>query len=362
MSARRSLLGSESAIFPYIAGFSACSKNLSYAQHRVSFSNTPSTFGGCRYNGGMETFFFPLLWLIPDFEAEACGDSPFRVVKRKWDVSIFDIYSLVAEKHPLQLPAELMHLFLQQVNLEVEVTATDFMSAADRLDCFRAMLYLRGTSPIVAPLACNMSINAYAGINDRSSGRTHVMHDGLREGITHQTARIHTWANELSFSCIGVHEKNFTLNIGAGMVAGVISDSEKWLALENEHGTLRAARRALIKAPLMPDLGSSILQIWQGIEGLFPSINTEVTFRTSLLLAELLSPLNSRRATYDTSKKSYGDRSRIAHGSQKAVSLEQWLRAWLLLRDAIQSVILRRSLPDEDELTGELLIGGGWEA
>jgi hypothetical protein len=48
-------------------------------------------------------------------------------------------------------------------------------------------------------------------------------------------------------------------------------------------------------------------------------------------LAELIAPAQPRTATYETEKKSYGDRSKISHGVQKAVDDAQWLRAWLLL-------------------------------
>jgi hypothetical protein len=57
-----------------------------------------------------------------------------RVHRRKWDVSIFDLYSLVAMSHPTSLPAELLQLFLGKVNLEVEVLGEDFSDAADRVD------------------------------------------------------------------------------------------------------------------------------------------------------------------------------------------------------------------------------------
>ncbi|MER8966572.1 hypothetical protein NKI25_12710 [Mesorhizobium sp. M0808] len=177
----------------------------------------------------------------------------------------------------------------------------------------------------------------------------------MREGITHATARVETWSHELSFVCIVGEPGQFTRNVSEGVADGVAQDMTKWLAFEKETPVLRAARRALVKAPLIPDLGSSILHIWQGIEGLFPSISTEITFRTSLLLAELLAPLNSRSVTYEAAKKSYGDRSRISHGSQKPVSMENWARAWLLLRDALQAILLHGSMPNEEDLTRSLL-------
>ncbi|NSX95918.1 MULTISPECIES: HEPN domain-containing protein [Rhizobium/Agrobacterium group] len=302
----------------------------------------------------MQTFFFPIQWWIPEFDADVCGDA-IRVHKRKWDVSIFDLYSLIAQNHPTRLPAELLHIFLQNVNLEIEIPASSVEQAIDKMDCYRAMLYLRGTSPTVAPFGCNMSLNAYAGINDRSSDRQAVMHEGLREGITHKTARVEIWPHQLSFACIQGAPGEFVRKVGSGVVTGATEDLERWLEYERKTPVLRAARRALVQAPLMPDLSSSILHCWQGIESLFPSISTEITFRTSLLLAELLEPLRPRQETYDTSKKSYGDRSKIAHGSQHQFGIEKWSRAWVLLRDAIQAILINRGLPSEEELTRNLL-------
>jgi len=303
----------------------------------------------------MANFFFPITWLLPTFEGDVCGNDLVRIHRRKWEVPVFDLYSLLAERHPIRVPPELMQVFLQSVNLEFETAAADFPEAADRIDAYRAMLYLRGTCPTVAPFGCNTSLNAYAGINARSSGHQATMHEGIREGITHATARVETWSHELSFACIVGAPGQFVRDVGEGVANGAERDLTKWLNLEKEAPVLRAARRALVKAPLMPDLGSSILHIWQGIESLFPSISTEITFRTSLLLAELLVPLHPRSVTYETARKSYGDRSKISHGSQKPVSMEHWARSWLLLRDALQAILLHGNMPSEEDLTRSLL-------
>lgn len=260
----------------------------------------------------MPNFFFPVTWLLPAFEGDLCGNEQVRVHRRKWEVPIYDLYSLLAERHPIRVPPELMQVYLQSVSLEFETAARDFAEAADRIDAYRAMLYLRGTCPTVAPFVCNTSVNTYAGINARSSGHQATMHEGMRKGITHATARIETWAHELTFACIVGAPGQFARDVGTGVADGAGRDLEKWLDLEKRTPILRAARRALVKGPLMPELESSILHIWQGIESLFPSISTEITYRTSLLLAELLAPLRPRSETYETAKKSYGDRSKIS--------------------------------------------------
>ncbi len=299
--------------------------------------------------------YFPILWLIPEFDADLVEEGCFSVLKRKWDVSIFDLYSLVAQKHPIRMPAELLQIFLPQANLEFSILANDITAARDRLDVFRAMLSLQGIHPSISPFAANISLNKYAGINSRSAGNQATMHEGLREGITHKDGQIEMWPNELSFNCIGANNENLKSTLTESLIIRAAKNSEKWLGLEEAQGSIRAARRAFINAPLMPDLGSSILHIWQGIESLFPTVSTEITFRTSLLLAELISPLQNRAETYEASRASYKDRSRIAHGSEKEISLQQWLRAWLLLSRALEAVLDRGLLPNEEELTRGLL-------
>lgn len=294
--------------------------------------------------------------MVPDFDADVIeGTGGFSVVKRKWEVSIFDLYSLVAERHPIHLPAELLQIFLQRVNLEIAVTADTFDDAADRLDVLRAMLYLQGLKPFIAPFGESISLNKYAGINDRSSGGSARMHEGLREGLTHSDVRVEMWPNELVFGCILGKTGELSEKISINLFQQASKNAELWLELEKHHGVLRAARHALIQAPLMPSLSSSILHVWQGLEGLFPTISTEITFRTSLLLAELISTVEDRKVTYSRSRDSYKDRSRIAHGSQKPVTIDQWSRAWNLLRSALAAILKRGELPNEDALTDEIL-------
>jgi hypothetical protein len=197
-------------------------------------------------------------------------------------------------------------------------------------------------------------LNAYAGINARSAGHHAQMHEGLREGITHKTAQIETWPHELSFACIEGPGGGETRKLGVPLVLRAIADQARWQAIETTHPAVRAARRALVKSPLMPDLGSSILQIWQGIERLF-GLNAEITFRVSLLLAELNAPVAERTDTYERARRSYKDRSQIAHGTQKPIDMPQWARAYGLLRETLQAVLARGTLPGEGELTRAFL-------
>lgn len=303
----------------------------------------------------MASYFFPLLWLSSEPDRDQIGNGRIMLHRRRWDVSIFDLYSLVAQKHPIGMPAEILSIFLNHVNLEIEIIADNIEVAKEVLNILRSMMSINGVAPTIAPFASSVSINKYAGINDRSSGNQSRMHEGLREGITHDDTRIEMWIGEMHFSRIIGDPKTMTQLIENKVFEKSVSDTEVWIAIESKNGLARAARESFVKAPLLPDNGSSLLHLWQGIESLFPGIHAEVTFRTSLLLAELTSPVLNRIETYDNARKSYGDRSKIAHGSRSLVTTEKWTMAWVLLRNALNAVLERGELPKEEQLTKDLL-------
>lgn len=141
----------------------------------------------------MPCFYFPLLFWVPS-SFEDVKAAPFGLHPRRWDVSVFDLYSLAAEKHPIRMTAELMQLFLPNVNLEVSVDALDHAEAKKLLDTLRVMLYVKGMTPTIAPFATSHSINEYAGINSRSSSLLREkLPEGMRHGITAEDTRVEGW-------------------------------------------------------------------------------------------------------------------------------------------------------------------------
>ncbi|MBL3587825.1 hypothetical protein JMM61_21200, partial [Rhodovulum sulfidophilum] len=150
----------------------------------------------------MKRFYFPHLFLTPASSEEVCL-APYRRHPRRWDVSIFDLYSLVAEEHPMQMSAELMQIFLPKVSLEISIDAEEHAEAKNLLEILQAMLYLRGIQPTVAPFATSYSLNEYAGTNYRSSSNLRdKLPEGMRIGITAKDSRIEGWPNDLTFSIL----------------------------------------------------------------------------------------------------------------------------------------------------------------
>ena len=302
----------------------------------------------------MARFYFPLLFWTPS-TSEDVEAAPFGLHPRRWDVSVFDLYSLVAEKHPIRMTAELMQIFLPNVNLEVSVDAADHQEAIKRLDTLRVLLYLYGMTPTIAPFATSHSINEYAGINSRSSDLLREkLPEGMRVGITAKDDRVEGWPIELTFSVLQGMSGSFSTKLDARVFAQATEAVAAWQEIEIQHGRAATLRAALAKAPLMPDRASSILHIWQALESVFAK-GPELSFRMSLSLAELCGPVVPRAETYAQAKKSYKDRSEITHGKANLVDEEQWMRAWGLRGAAIRSILHRKTIPSEDDLFSELL-------
>lgn len=302
----------------------------------------------------MARFYFPQLFWVPS-SLEEVHTITFGLHPRRWDVTIFDLYSLAAENHSIRMPAELMQIFLPNVNIEVSVDAEDYAEAKRLLDILKVMIYLNDIQPTITPFATSHSLNDYAGINSRSSNRLcQKLPEGMRSGITTKDSRVETWPNELIFSVLRGNRERYLNEINAEAFVQAAKAVRDWQKIETEYGKASILRAALAKAPLMPDRSSSILHIWQALEAVFGK-GPELSFRMSITLAELCGPVASRAETYAYAKQSYQDRSRITHGKVDFADDEQWVRAWDLLVGAIRAILHRKAIPSEDDLFSKLL-------
>ena len=108
-------------------------------------------------------FFYPLLFLVPDFDGPAVDCLPFRVVRRKWETSTFDLATL-ATKHKLHLPYQVMDVFLSRCNMELWISGKgSFTEANEAFQMLRVSLYSSGVSPFLCPFVTTHSINDYSG-------------------------------------------------------------------------------------------------------------------------------------------------------------------------------------------------------
>jgi hypothetical protein len=300
----------------------------------------------------MPSFFFPCLILEPVFQGDTIRVGEVAIHKRLWSTSTFDLATL-ATKHKLHLAYQIMDVFLSHVNCELEIQATKVEGAIASAEIFKAMLYLNGTTPFVMPFITTRSVNAYSGINSRDSEHLATqLPEGLQDGITSATDAVEAWPHELTFFTIH-HKRERQLHEEVFRKAAW--QFQQWTPLEARQPRLRVARLALQTAPSIHHLGSSLLHIWQGIESLFPEVTMEVSFRLALLVAQLGSPLRPAGETYKVAKRSYGQRSKVAHGNLDSVEMDTWSEAWSLLVLALNAVIHRRQLATEADLIAELL-------
>ena len=302
----------------------------------------------------MARFYFPQLFWSP-FSSEEVQTETFSMHPRRWDVSVFDLYLLAAEKHPMRMTAELMQIFMPNVNLEISVDTTDLSEAKRLLDILKVMLYIEGIKPTITPFATSHSLNEYAGINYRSSSTLREkLPEEMRNGITAKESRVEGWPVELTFSVLRGDSESYSNTIDANAFIKAAEAVIAWQEIETHFRKASILRAALAKAPLMPDRSSSILHIWQALESVFGG-GSELRFRMSLSLAELCGPVEPRAETYEKAKKSYSDRSSITHGTIYHADDKQWTRAWGLLVRAIRAILHRKAIPSENDLFSALL-------
>lgn len=311
--------------------------------------------GRVQFSGDiLSKYFFPVLFWVPSSDLEIVSGHS-SLLPRKWEVSLFDLYTLAADKHQLRVPVELMNVFLSQTNAEVVIEADNAEAAFAEADALRAMLYLRGLAPTIAPSACNHSLNDYAGINSRGSASLRDrLPEGLKDGINSKTSRVESWPKELSLACHRGCASTLATGLAETDFVAAAEDALRWQKIEQSHPPTRRLRAAFVEAPLLPSRSSSILHIWQAIEHLF-NVQGEVSYRTALLLAELCSPSTQRKLTYEAARSSYSVRSKIAHGYGKEANERDWMQAWNLLRKVAEAILRRKGLPTEAVLLGEIL-------
>ncbi|MES3675891.1 HEPN domain-containing protein [Halomonas elongata] len=304
----------------------------------------------------IRTFHFPVLFWRPAEEFDSVAEPPFALSRRKWETTVFDLATL-ASRHRLHLPYQLMDVLLSRCNLEVSVEAEDLDHAVEHLNSLFLGAYLAGASPSLAPFATSHSINEYSGINSRDSGSLRKdLPPDLQRGPLSDEIVLEAWPVQLSLHCKTLPN---TLGITVNQFKLAADKANQWMALEAMQPALKVVRDSALAAPLLPSLDQSLLHLWCALEALFPKVNTEVSFRLGLYLAQLIGPAEEREAVFQCARKEYNIRSKVAHGARQGIALEDWERAWQLLLDAGNAIVDRGSLPAEDDLLRELFSSEG---
>lgn len=301
----------------------------------------------------MNDYFFPALFLVPGFDAPQIDSADVSLAKRQWETSTFDLATL-ATRHRLHLPYQVMDVFLSKCNLEVCVKQQPSLEdAVARLRSLKMALYGAGVSPFVTPFVTSHSINAYSGINSRDSETLRSkLPPGMQEGITSNTTTVEAWPLDLSFQCVVLPD---TLRVTDEVFMDACNKATTWSSMIATQDTLRGFSDAALSTVMMGSLSQSILHMWCAIESLFPSVGTELSFRVSVYLAQLVSQGAGRRGYFEKVKKGYNTRSRIAHGAKHEATIEEWKAAWEIVMDTFNALVRRGLLSSEEALLADLL-------
>jgi hypothetical protein len=303
--------------------------------------------------GVTASYFFPVLFLRPDFAEAVIDVPPVRVLRRLWDTSIFN-FATLGTRHRMRIPYQVMDVFLSRCNMEICVTGEySLQEAIDFFQSLRLALYIAGVSPFLSPYVASHSINDYSGINSRDSVMLRdALPEGLQEGFTSEQGQIDIWPNELSFQCIVLPEQ---LSLTTQAIDSAVHTVRKWRRILSQKSSLKVIQDVVNTAPTIGIRDQSLLHIWSALESLFPEVNVELSFRIALYLAQLITNGPTRSSYFRKVKESYNLRSRITHGSSRDISLDDWKQTWTILIEACEALV-RRGLPvSEQELLSELL-------
>ncbi|QUC62980.1 hypothetical protein IOD14_42995 [Streptomyces sp. A2-16] len=304
----------------------------------------------------MGTYYAPLAGLIPEGFSEPTQAGAYGLVPRKWEVSLFD-WAELGSKHNLHIPYTVGDTRLKGCNLELAITGESIEDAQEKIAPFHVMMYAREFHPFSVQFISSHSINEYAGICSRkSSYGIDLLPEGLREGITSDTASVEIWGAPYS-SGSSTRREALNRSVTPNLFAQVAEDVEKWIGLRDRYPVCLFLERVLTSSPVVPDVGQSLLHVWTGLESIFPKVQSEVSFRLALYLAQLQSPLGDRQDFFQRAKRSYGDRSKVAHGGviKTKGGVDPWMEAWSILTHTVRAILERRSIPTEEDLIQELL-------
>jgi hypothetical protein len=298
------------------------------------------------------SFYFPLLFLIPEFEGDSLVVGGYGLAKRKWETSIFD-FATLATKHKLHAPYRLLDVILSSCNLEVSIEgALSREEAINTFENLRLGLYLESVSPFLAPYISTHSINEYSGINGRDSVfGAEGLPEGMRTGITSETATIEIWLHELALQCM---LRQGQTKVTADKFQAACDFAKRWALLKEENPSSKTLQGAAFESPKMAAPAQALLQVWTSLEGLFPKVQTELSFRVAAYLATLIEGRGGRFTRFHSIRASYAKRSNAAHGERKAVSQEDFWEAWDVLLLSADAIAKRGALPGEEELLREL--------
>lgn len=304
----------------------------------------------------MLDFYFPALPLRLDPTCDGLNSGAFTLIHQKNIVRIETVNGL----NPLgksSLAPEQLAVFLHDTTMEFKISAINVQSAVVNINRLRAMLYIRGLSPFILPFVSSHSVNDYLRLNKQRDEYIRSLvrqEDGAPDPP--EAEQIRFWPLDYTIRISSGEKQWLTKDV----FKQAVQDVTKWSQIIEQSSQLRTVEKVLLMAPFIgaTDRGQYILHIWSGIETLFPDVQTEVSFRLALYLAQLYCGATDKWQYYKNIKKAYGTRSNITHGTNTGKNVLTDIDgelAWNLLGDACISILQRGKLPGGEELVQEML-------
>jgi hypothetical protein len=287
---------------------------------------------------------------VADFEGPSLILSP-----RKWNVSIFDwTYLAVTSPHRLNVEYQLIDVLTKTCNVSIGLRdAADYSEAKRKFSALRAMSCALGVEPLIAQFVGTHPLDALSAINGPPADPEDPRHAAAAP-IRSGEEPVQVWWNQPTLSLLPSGTEVFLDSESAQAAAELL---QTWIDLCDRMPRLRVLEEVLVNAPVSVSYPQATLSVWGALESLFPSVQTEVTYRVAMYLTQLVRP-SDPLAYLKSVRSAYGQRSKIAHGSVSSTrdEIAAWRGAWALLCDATLAITRRGGLPAEEDLTREMLM------
>lgn len=304
-------------------------------------------------DGFVPTYHLMTQGLEPSDNENDLRQGPFLLVPRRWQVGIWD-WALLASEHDLRVPYQIADAIAHGVNLELAVEADNPAAAVALIRALRMGLACRGFAPVSTPTISTHSVNCFSGIKQFAREPGDPRHECAKALVTREEV---VWMEGVRGGSVVTRPDDGRRQVGETDFSAAVELALQWSRLVKETPRLRVLEDAALTAPEIANLGQGLLQMWTGLESLFPSVHAELSFRLSLYLAQL-DPAQ-RHDRFERSRAAYSLRSKVAHGHDLSGPTEgnrsAWSACWSLLHSTVLAIINRGELPSEDALLSELL-------
>lgn len=282
-------------------------------------------------------------------------DGPSLILRpRKWNVSIFDwTYLAVTPPHRLNVEYQLIDVLTKTCDVSIGLRdAADHSEAKRKFSALRAMSCALGVEPLIAQFVGTHPLDALSAINGApadSEDPRHATAATVRSGED----PVEVWWNQPTLGLLPSGTRVFLDSESAQAAAELL---QAWVDICDQMPRLRVLEEVLVSAPVSTSYPQATMSVWGALESLFPSVQTEVTYRVAMYLTQLVRPPDPL-AYLKSVRSAYAQRSRIAHGSVSSArdEIAAWQGAWALLCDATLAITRRGVLPTEEDLTREML-------